>query len=113
MSLIGDEVSSPDFLPLVSPDMFLKVIFATESLATGGTRVRSDACVDELVSGEFLVAGECLVAGWVITGERSLASVDSNMVLELTVVREGHPTDGTLEVLRPELLGLLRPGFHR
>lgn len=88
-------------------DVFLEVIFATKSLATVSTRVGPNTCVDEFVSSEFFVARESFVAIINVANKRALARVDSDVILELAIVREGHLARWTLEVFWPALFGVL------
>lgn len=98
-------VLAADTSPLVCFDVFLEVVLAAEPFAAGVARVRPDACVDELVSGELLVARERLVAIRMIAPEWPLASMNSHMSPQLSVVGEGHFARGTLEVFGPILAG--------
>lgn len=68
------------FLPLMCPDMLFQMVLAAELLATSGASVSPDTCMNELVSGQFLVAGEGFVA--LIEGafEWSFAGVDPHVV---------------------------------
>lgn len=101
--LAANEELLPELALVVSASMLLEVVFAAESLAATGASMRTDTCMDELVSGQLLVAGEALVAVRLGTGERSFACVDSHVILELAVVGKSHLAGWTLEVFGPKL----------
>lgn len=91
-------------LPVVRPDVLLKVVLAAESLSAAGANMRPDPGVDQLVPGELFIASESFIAIRVVTSEGPFAGVDADVVLELAVVREGHFAGGALKVFWSVLL---------
>lgn len=73
---------------LVRFHVLFKMVFAAELFLTDLTRIWLLAAVNLLVPGQLFVACESFLAVRVVTGERPLPGVRSNVVLELPVVRK-------------------------
>lgn len=86
------------------PGVLIQVILAPKLFAASRAGMRPVARVYELVSRQLFVPREGLATIMEIALERPFARVDAHMISQLAIVREGHRTDGALEVFGSALL---------